>query len=63
MWIISLRTSGANDIPTVLHYSTKRQAVSRYCRFTKDNSLDVGIMQDVNGNIVDYTDRVENFVK
>lgn len=63
MWIVSLRTSGTNDIPTVLHYNTKRQAVSRYCRFTKDNSLDVSIMQNVNGNIVDYTKSTEGFVE
>lgn len=63
MWIISLRTSGTNDIPTVLHYNTKRQAVSRYCRFTKDNSLDVSIVRNVNESIVDYTKSIEGFVK
>lgn len=62
MWKVLIRAINGDKCATVRSYKTKREAVSRYLRFTHDGSLTGTVIQDIGETIVDHTEAIERLV-
>jgi hypothetical protein len=62
MWKVLIRATNGDKCATMHPYKTKREAISRYLRFTRDGSLTGSVIQDIGGTIIDHTEAIEQLV-